>query len=156
MTSLPPPSSTSTSTKLPPSLSQYNFDPFAVHPFTSYASSNPNANAPTANHNHGNPLYAYPYSQPLGDYPTPHTPIPSPIGAIPIAHSPSPSKSKPYAYMPPRPTGIFVPFRKETSSPELSDVLKPQSSNTSVTTSKPRSNKTAPFIPTPSIGFSNS
>lgn len=109
-------STSSSSTKLSPSLSQYNFDPLAVHPFTNYVSSNP-SNGPTVD---------YTYRQPLGDYPMPHAPIPK----LP----------KPYAYTPPHHTGIFVPFRKETSSPDLSAILKPKSglSNTPSTTSKTR------------------
>lgn len=109
-------SSSTSSTNLSSSLSQYNFDPFAVHPFTSYVSSNPNSNAPAAN------SYAYPFRQPLGDHPTPHAPIPN-----------QQSPPKPYVYTPPYHTGIFVPFRKETSSPDLPAILKPKSDSSSVT-----------------------
>jgi len=114
--------SSSTSTNLSSSLSQYNFDPFAVHPFTSYVSSNPNSNAPAAN------SYAYPFRQPLGDHLT-HAPIPN-----------QQSPPKPYVFTAPHHTGIFVPFRKETSSPDLA-ILKPKSDSSSVTpatTSKSR------------------
>ena len=105
-------SSTSTSTPLS------NFDPFAVHPFTNYTSSNPNGN----NYDRSNASYAYPCR--LEHYPT-HAPQPT----TPIS-SHQQSSPKSYVYTPPRPsrtTGIFVPFRQETSSPDLSDVLKSKS-----------------------------
>jgi len=107
----------STSTKLPPSPLS-NFDPFAVHPFTSYASPSSNGN-PQLNYDRSNTSYAY--SCRLENSQTPHAPQPT----TPVS-SHQQSSPKPYAYTPPRPTGIFVPFRQETSSPELSDVLKPQ------------------------------
>jgi hypothetical protein len=118
----PSSSSSSSSPNQSPSLSQ--FDPFAVHPFTRYVSSNPSGNAPTAN------SYAYPYRQLLGAHPTPHAPIPN-----------RQSPPKPYVYTVPHHTGIFVPFRKETSSPDLPAILKPKSDSSSATpatTSKSR------------------
>ena len=144
-------SSPSSSTKLSPSLSQYNFDPFAVHPFTSCASSN--SNTPTMNYNRSNPPYAYPYKQSPGNYSTPHPPIPPPLLATDPIPSDQQLPQKPYTYAPPRPAGIFVPFRKETSSPDLPDILK------SKPKSPPDTSKTRPatFLPVaPLIGLSSS
>lgn len=132
----------STSTKISP-LS--DFDPFAVHPFTSYASSNPN----------GNPQLKYDRSNAssyrLEDYLAPHAPQPTtPISS----HQQS---FKPYVHTPPRSTGIFVPFRQETSSPDLSDVLKPKSEQPITKSSKTHPKPdTAAFIPAAPIGHSNS
>ena len=136
----------STSTKLSP-LS--NFDPFAVHPFTSYRSSNPNGNPPL-NYDRSNASYAFPCR--LDHYPTLHAPQPT----TPIS-SHQQSSPKPYAYTPPRPgrpTEIFVPFRQETISPELSDILKLKS-EPPITNTYPKPD-TAAFIPAAPIGHSSS
>jgi len=147
----------SSSTKVSPPLSQYNFDPFAVHPFTSYASSNPNGNAPTMNYGRNNPSCTHAYRQPFGDYATPmSSPLATTIPIIPPHQQSQSLSTKPCAYKPPRPTGIFVPYRKETSTPELSDVLKPKSHSppSMMTASKTRPNNTATFIPaSPTIGL---
>lgn len=135
-------STSTTSTKLSP-LS--NFDPFAVHPFTSCASSNPQLN------DCSNASYAYPCRL-EHYYPTPHAPQPT----TPIS-SHQQSSPKPYAYTPPRPsrpTGIFVPFRLDTSSPDLSDVLKPKS-DSPITKTHPKPD-TAAFIPAAPVGHSSS
>ena len=133
----------STSTNISP-LS--DFDPFAVHPFTSYTSSNPNGN-PQLNYNRSNAS-----SWRLEDYPIPHAPQPT----TPIS-SHQQSSPKPYTYTPPRSTGIFVPFRQETSSPDLSDVLKPKSEQPITKSSKTHPKPdTAAFIPASPIGHSSS
>ena len=130
----------STSTKISP-LS--NFDPFAVHPFTSYTSSNPNGN-PQLNCDRSNETS-------FGLEESFHAPQPT----IPISSHPLSSSSKPHGCTPPRGRrlGIFVPFRQETSSPDLSDVLKPKSelliTKSSKTHTKP---DTAPYIPAAPIG----
>ena len=138
--------SPSISTKLSPPLSQYNFDPFAVHPFTSCTSSNPNGYTPTVNYNCSNPPSP-------GDYSTPHPAIPSPLPATNPIPSDQQLPPKPYIYTPARPAGVFMPFRKETSSPDLPDILKSKSKSPS-NTPKTRS---ATFIPAaPLIGLSSS
>ena len=133
----------STSTKISP-LS--NFDPFAVHPFTSYTSSNPNGN-PQLNCDRSNESSCE-LEEPI------HAPQPT----TPISSHPQSSSPKPHTCNPPRGrrTGIFVPFRQETSSPDLSDVLKPKSENSITKSSKayPKP-ETAPYIPAAPIGHSS-
>jgi len=134
------PSSTSTSTKISP-LS--NFDPFAVHPFTSYTSSNPNGN-PQLNCDRSN-------ESSCGLEESFHTPQPT----IAISSHPQSSSPKPHACTSPRGRrpGIFVPFRQETSSPDLSDVLKPKSEQPITKSSKTHPKPdTAPYIPAAPIG----
>jgi hypothetical protein len=123
-----------------------NFDPFAVHPFTSYTSSNPNNNA-QLNYDRSNAS-----SCRFEDCPTPHAPQPT----TPIS-SHQQSSPKPYAYKSPRSTGIFVPFRQETSSPDLSDLLKSKSEPPITKSSKthPKPDK-AILIPAAPIGLSSS
>ena len=122
------------------------FDPFAVHPFTSYTSPNPNGNA-QLNYDRSNASLCR-----FDDCPTPHAPQPT----TPISPHQQPSP-KPYAYKSPRSTGIFVPFRQETSSPDLSDVLKPKSEPPITKSSKthPKPDK-AVYIPAAPIGLSSS
>ena len=132
------PSSTSTNTS---PLSNFDFDPFAVHPFTRYPNDRSNAS-----------------SCRLEDCSTPH----APQSITPITPISSDQQSFPKLYatpprpvfVPPRPA-IFVPFRQETSSPDLSDVLKPKSEPPITKSSKthPKSD-TAAFIPAAPIGHS--
>lgn len=137
------------SIKLPPSLSQYNFDPLALHPFTSYASPNPNGNTQAVSCNH----HSNPYRQSPGGYPSPHAPITASLSTTATQQQ---SPQKPFAYTPPRPAGVFVPFRKDTSSPELSDILKPKSKS-SADVSKTFPMNMATLIPAvPSVGLSGS
>ena len=130
----------STSTKISP-LS--DFDPFAVHPFTRYTSSNPNG-SPQLNSDRSNES-----SCGLGE--SFHAPQPT----IPISSLPQSSSSKSHTCTPPRGRrpAIFVPFRQETSSPDLSDVLKPKSEQPITKSSKihPKPD-TAPYIPSAPIG----
>ncbi|KAF8972639.1 hypothetical protein BDZ97DRAFT_1913137 [Flammula alnicola] len=82
-----------------PSLSK--FDPFAVHPFTN-CSVNQNGSKPV------NPTsYGYPYGPSFGNYNLRRV---QPQPQVPPPNAP--------------PAGIFVPFRKDTPSPDLADVLK--------------------------------
>ena len=134
----------STSTKTSP-LS--NFNPFAVHPFTRYTSPNPNSN-PQSNCDCSN-------ESSCGFEESLHAPQPT----IPISSHPPSSSLKSHAWTPPRGrrTGIFVPFRQETSSPDLSDVLKPKSEQTVTKSSKTHPKPdTAPCIPAAPIGHSSS
>jgi hypothetical protein len=129
----------STSTKISP-LS--NFDPFAVHPFTSYTSSNPNG-SPQLNCDRSN--------ESCGLEESFHAPQPT----IPISSYPQSSSPKPHACTPPRGRrpGIFVPFRQETSSPDLFDVLKLKSEQPITKSSKTHPKPdTAPYIPAAPIG----
>lgn len=121
-----------------------NFDPFAVHPFTSYTSSNPNGN-PQLNCDRSKEISC-------GLEESFHAPQPT----IPISSSHPPSSSpKPHGCPPSRGRclGIFVPFRQETSSPDLSDVLKPKSEQLIIKSSKTHPiPDTAPYIPAAPIG----
>jgi len=130
------PSSTSTISPLS------NFNPFTVHPFTSYTSSNPNEN-PQLNCDRSNETSC-------GLEESFHAPQPT----IPISSHP-PSSPKPHGWTPPRGRrlGIFVPFRQETSSPDISDVLKPKSEQFITKSSKTHPKPdTAPYIPAAPIG----
>ena len=128
----------STPTKISP-LS--DFDPFAVHPFTRYTSSNPNSN-PQLNCDRSNES-----SCGHEAYSTLHKPQPT----TPISLFQKSSPPEPYA---PR---IFVPFRQEASSPDLSDVLKPKSEKHITKGSKTHPKPdTAAYIPAAPIGHPNS
>ncbi|KAF8159774.1 hypothetical protein B0H34DRAFT_796992 [Crassisporium funariophilum] len=149
-----PTSSTSSSPSSVSSVSGLSFDPFAVHPFTSCTTS-PNI---STLHNRGNPSYAYPHVPAMGNYSASYShnlPQSSPpMRSVNAQPSGSPSKS--YANSQPRNAGIFVPFRKETSSPDLPDVLKTTSSKTNSfsSSSNPRSSTTG--IPASSALLSSS
>ncbi|PPR06202.1 hypothetical protein CVT24_000647 [Panaeolus cyanescens] len=109
-------SESSSSSSRPMTLSEFN--PFATHHFTSCTTSTHHSD------NRPNPAYGYPYgptsgnftSYPTRGHPTSHN-TPSSI----VAPSPTmPSKQASQGQRGP----IFTPFRKETASPDLSDILK--------------------------------
>ncbi|PPQ79664.1 hypothetical protein CVT25_003238 [Psilocybe cyanescens] len=122
-------SSSSTESGSPPSPSSTlsNFDPFAVHPFTNCSQVN-QSNVPKSSP-YG---YAYPSNANNSVQQSQNTHLPTPL------NSSSRSPTVPYGY-PPRPAGIFEPFTKDASIPELGDVLKKTStpSNTSGNPAKP-------------------
>ncbi|KAF6753012.1 hypothetical protein DFP72DRAFT_434535 [Ephemerocybe angulata] len=121
-----------------------SFDPFAVHPFTNY--SGPSKSKHTSGHsNHvlphpsalsldgpapglgphsstGYPAYpsgsSHSYYNPNGNL---HQPSPVPAG-YQCQASQTHQHGGAHGHAGPKP--IFVPFRQETSSPELSDVLR--------------------------------
>ncbi|KAF5316630.1 hypothetical protein D9619_006098 [Psilocybe cf. subviscida] len=108
-------SSSQTSSSLP------KFDPFAVHPFTNCSVTQNVHNPSTPAHT----KYAYAYSGRNGIPPSPQNQYP----ANTSSHSPPKSSSSSHT------AGIFVPFRQDTSSPDLADVLKSKSpSKTSTAT----------------------
>ena len=117
MTSSPTSASDSSSSPDPsPTLAKFN--PFAVHPFTN-CSASPSDSYPQ---NRQFPTYGYPYGSSLENYNSLHKPTPQ--QQVPPAVNKSSTKSSVNAYAhPPRP-GIFIPFRQDTSSPELPDILK--------------------------------
>ncbi|KII89000.1 hypothetical protein PLICRDRAFT_40640 [Plicaturopsis crispa FD-325 SS-3] len=95
-----------------------SFDPFGVHPFTNNSGLAPPPPRPSQ--------YAHPVPSPphyasarFGDRSTSHTTSPPPPPQAP----PKLTVSAPSPQRPGQPIPIFVPFRQETSSPELSDVL---------------------------------
>ena len=148
-------SSASSPDIVPPSISTMisplsNFDPFAVHPFTSYTSSNesnPNGN-PQLNCERSN-------ESSCGFKEFFYAPQPT----IPISSHPQLSSPKSHTCTPPRGRrpGIFVPFRQETSSPDLSDVLKPKSEQPVTKRSKTHPKPdTAPYIPAASAPIGHS
>ena len=95
-----------------------NFNPFAVHPFTNCSASQSDSHP----HTRQFPTYGYPYGPSLGNYNSLHNRPPQ--QQVPPAMNKSSTKSSVNAYAhPPRPA-IFIPFRQDTSSPELSDILK--------------------------------
>ncbi|KDR67955.1 hypothetical protein GALMADRAFT_231588 [Galerina marginata CBS 339.88] len=113
MTSSP----TSSSSESLPKPTLPNFDPFAIHPFTNCSHVNQTPGVPSS-------PYPYAYGPTVGNYHNRHAPQGPPQttnNASPSSMSRSPAT--PYGYSP-RPAGVFVPFRKDTSSPELDDVLK--------------------------------
>jgi len=118
-----------------------NFDPFAVHPFTNCSHVNQN-NAPRTTSN----PYAYAKGPTVGNYHTRHTPqVPPQTTNNATPSSPSRSPAAPYGYSQ-HPAGIFVPFRKDTSSPELDDVLKSKKNlgkTTSSSDSRPKASSKA-------------
>ena len=126
MTSSPTSSASDSSSSPNSSPTLAKFNPFAVHPFTNCSASQ-NESHPR---NHQFSTYGYPYG-PLGNYNSLHNPTPQ-QQAPPGLNTPNKSstKSSVNAYVhPPRPA-IFIPFRQDTSSPELPDILKSKSSTT--------------------------
>jgi len=132
MTSSPTSASDSSSSPNPsPTLTK--FDPFAVHPFTNCSASQ----SDSYRQNRQFPTYGYPYGS-LENYNSFHKPTPQ--QQVPPAINKSSTKSSVNAYAyPPRPA-IFIPFRQDTSSPELPDILKANKSlsKPSTTNSDPR------------------
>ena len=123
-------SSSSSSESSKPSTTLHNFDPFAVHPFTNCAANQDESPMQYRTHP------AYPYGPSFSNFNTPPHALAPPQGPPP-ANAPTSNmpRSPPYNYSSPqKTTGIFVPFRKDTSSPELGDVLK----NKNMTTNSSR------------------
>ncbi|PPQ66654.1 hypothetical protein CVT26_009409 [Gymnopilus dilepis] len=119
--------SSSSSESSSPSKSQpglANFDPFAVHPFTNCSQMNQSNGQPY------NPANSYGYAlAPNVNNQSRTTPkVASPVNGTPNSSSRMPIHAQ-------HPGGIFTPFRKDTSSPDLDDVLK--SRKPSTTPSKP-------------------
>ncbi|KAJ3515753.1 hypothetical protein NLJ89_g1558 [Agrocybe chaxingu] len=117
-----PPSSSSESSSQAPytSSSLSSFDPFAVHPFTNCSVNQNNTPVQPSIH-HG---YAYPYGPSMASYTTAYNQFPQTPTANGLPSSSAPQSSpKPYGYSSHN-SGVFIPFRKETASPELGDVLK--------------------------------
>jgi len=116
-----PTSSSSESPSSPNSSPLSKFDPFAVHPFTNCSASQSDGSP----HDRQFPTYGYPYGPSLGNYNTRQNQIPQ--QRIPLATNTPPKTSTKSSVdvhpHPPRPA-IFIPFRKDTSSPELADILK--------------------------------
>ncbi|EAU90169.1 hypothetical protein CC1G_05707 [Coprinopsis cinerea okayama7 len=120
-----------------------NFDPFATHPFTSFAG----PSQPTTAHGSRTHILPHPSMLNLDGHSVP-PPIHHPVatyangrqaskysqtdgdgyhhGAGPVSPSTSSSSSYPQSNMTPSQTfkSIHVPFRQDTSSPDLSEVLR--------------------------------
>ncbi|KIM44883.1 hypothetical protein M413DRAFT_25290 [Hebeloma cylindrosporum] len=143
MTSSPTSSSSDSSSSPNSSPSLAKFDPFAVHPFTNCSVSQSDAQP----HDRQFSTYGYPYGPSLGSYKSLHNPMPQ-QQVPPAINTPNKSSAKPsvnaYAY-PPRPA-IFIPFRQDTSSPELPHILKANKSlSKSSTTNDSRTNISYPI-----------
>ncbi|KAF9054546.1 hypothetical protein BJ165DRAFT_1439735 [Panaeolus papilionaceus] len=130
-------SSSSSSSSRPMTLSEFN--PFATHHFTSCTSSTHASDRP-------NPAYGYPYGPNNGTFNAPQSSRTNPTSyntSSIVAPTPTlPSRQPAQTQRGP----IFTTFRKETASPDLSDILKSNNkasysqsskSSTTSTSSKP-------------------
>lgn len=103
-----------------------NFDPFAVHPFTNCSQVNQGSSPP---YNPANSSYGYAYAPNVGtpSRNPPQVSSQSTNNGTPTTSSHAPTM--PYGHTQ-QSGGTFVPFRKDTSSPDLDNVLKSRKTGT--------------------------
>ncbi|KAF8899623.1 hypothetical protein CPB84DRAFT_1132364 [Gymnopilus junonius] len=119
-------SSESSPSKSPSSLA--NFDPFAVHPFTNCSQANQGSSPPYPT----NSSYGYAYAPNVSAY----SRNPLQVSSQSTTNgAPNTALKTPYGHV--QPGGVFVPVRKDTSSPDLDDVLKSRKTSTTGASSKP-------------------